>query len=313
MDLRATILRIERISMNDGAGLRTVVFFKGCPLRCAWCAAPESQHPDPELYYKKEACTGCGRCTAVCPEGALFMRNGALCRDKELCSKCFRCVLACPSRALGVYGREMTVNQVFKEILKDEIFFFHSGGGVTLSGGDVLCYPEFAEKLLMECKDAAINTAAEMDLYGPFDRVERLLPWLDSFYADIKLMDPERHKTWTGVTNETILKNLRDADAQCRRNAIHARVPLIAGINDDEENLLATAEFCQGLHNCAELEFLPYHRLGLHGYEYLGREYPLGGLPAMPFEEAETRVRVLTKGRTWKFPVKISGREISAG
>lgn len=311
METKANILRIEKISPTDGEGLRTVVFFKGCPLRCAWCSTPESQRAEPELYYQRNRCVSCGRCAAACPEGALSLgEDGRVRRDRERCKDCFHCADVCPTRSLQIYGKEMTVKQVLREILKDEVFYFHSGGGVTLSGGDVLCYPDFAEELLRECKEAAINTSAELDMYGPYGRIERLLPWLDTFFADLKLMDPGRHKKWTGVSNEPILENLIRASRQCRKNAIHIRVPLIWDINDDRENILAAARFCSTLENCAELEFLPYHRLGQHSYEYLGRDYALEKLPAMNYEDAFSRVSFL-RGESWHFPIRISGRLIA--
>ena len=145
----ATILRIEHTSISDGEGMRTVVFFKGCPLRCAWCSTPESHLRNREVYYKKERCTGCRRCMSVCPQGALSVSpSGAMLRDHEKCTNCFACAEACLYGAMRIYGKEMTVEQVMKEIEKDQVFYFHSGGGVTLSGGDVLMQADFAEELL---------------------------------------------------------------------------------------------------------------------------------------------------------------------
>lgn len=261
----AWILRIERISPNDGKGLRTVVFFKGCPLRCKWCAAPESQKMKPE------SCLRAGRA--------------------------------------GIFGKEMTTAQVMKEIRKDEIFFYHSQGGVTLSGGDVLCQADFARELLMECKESEIHTMAELDMYGDFENVRKLLPWLDGFYADVKMMDSTLHKKWTGVGNESILENIKKAALICPPNTISIRVPLIWDINDGRENIQATARYCEELKSCRELEFLPYHSLGLSAYESLGREYELKHLPAMSFADAYEKVKLLKK-MDLSFPVKISGKVI---
>ena len=257
MNKKALILRIDRISTKDGKGLRTVVFFKGCHLRCAWCSTPESQLPIHEIYYRKDSCIMCGRCVTSCPEHALsFTKSGEeIVIDRKRCKKCFKCVKVCPTRARGVYGKEMTVAEVMKEIQKDEVFFFHSGGGVTLSGGDVLCQAEFARDLLSACKDSVINTCAELNMYGEYNKIKILLPYLDSFYVDIKMMDSNMHKKWTGVDNNTILENIKRASVDCKQNAIHVRVPLIGTLTTVGKNVLETAEFCRELTNCSELEF----------------------------------------------------------
>ncbi|MBR5429056.1 MAG: glycyl-radical enzyme activating protein [Firmicutes bacterium] len=283
MTLTAVILRIERISLNDGRGMRTVVFFKGCPLRCAWCSTPESQNGRPEVYYRQERCRLCGACVAACPEQALRQADDGsrLLRDPARCRGCFRCVEVCNYRAHLIYGRKMTVEQVMREIRKDEIFFFHSGGGVTLSGGDLLCQTDFAEALLRECIDSGIDTCAELDLYAVPSLVRRIVPLLDSCYADLKCLDTAVHKQWTGADNDLILANLRLTDRLCRPGRLTVRVPVVAGINDGADNIRRTAEFCDSLHNCGELEFLPYHRLGLHAYRQLQRPYLLEDRPPL--------------------------------
>lgn len=312
MERTATILRIEKISVNDGYGLRTVVFFKGCPLRCAWCSTPESQRFEPEVYYQRQKCVQCGRCVSACPAGALSLdgASGAVVRDTRRCKQCLACVNVCLPGAQNVYGKQMTVKDVMRQIQRDEVFFFHSGGGVTLSGGDVLCQAEFARDLLRECKESGIHTMAELDLFGDYERVAMLLPYLDAFFVDLKLMDPVQHKKWTGVDNATILANLRRSADACKKNAIHVRVPLIWGINDSWENLTATAAFCQTLPNCAELEFLPYHRLGQVTYEYLSRDFTLSSLPTMTVEDAMEKVSFL-KEENPSLPIKVSGRLLS--
>lgn len=310
-ELSAYILRIERISLSDGAGMRTVVFFKGCPMRCAWCSTPESQIAIPQVYYKKERCRGCGACVKACPSLALSLdpETHKVIRDVDKCTNCGRCVEVCNYHSQKIYGEEMTVSQVMKEIMKDELFYFHSGGGVTLSGGSALLYPDFAHELLLRCKELAINTAGEFAMYAPEYNVRQVVPLLDSFYVDVKSMDPEVHRRYTGRSNEKIQANIRLASQICKKDAIHARTPLIWDINDDRENIRKTAEFCASVENCSELEFLPYHSLGLHAYEELQRPYPLRRLKSMTVEEAVSKVDFLL-ARDWPFNIRVSGRLI---
>lgn len=313
MEQKGMILRIERLSLADGHGMRTVVFFKGCSLRCAWCSTPESQSGAREVYYMRERCVGCGACIPACPEGALrFGEDGQsakIVRDNGRCRQCFRCVDACNYRAQQIYGREMTIKQVMNEIQKDELFFFYSGGGVTLSGGDIFCQTEFARSLLDACQDACINTAAELDLFTTYENVKRIVPLLDMVYVDLKCMNPEKHKKWTGRDNAQILENVKRADEICRRRALHIRVPLVEGVNDDEENICATARFCMELQNCCELEFLPYHRLGLHAYRQLGRPYLLEEKAAMNRFDVYQKMGFLCE-ETFPFDIRISGMEV---
>lgn len=311
MKIDAQILRIERLSNTDGKGLRTVIFFKGCPLRCAWCSTPESQQTNREWYYKVDSCIQCGRCVEACPEKAISMSDdrSRIIRDISKCKNHYECVRICPTNSIGVYGKEMTLEEVMKIIRKDEIFYYHSGGGVTLSGGCVLTQSKFAKELLIACKDTFINTSAELEMHGSYKNIQELLPYLDTFYVDIKCMDPLLHKKWTGVDNDQILRNIKKASASCKKDALHVRVPLIWNINDDMENILKTAEFCNELDNCVELEFLPYHRLGTETYRNLNREYKLSSLPSMSDEEARERVEFLME-YTWPFDIKISGKEI---
>ena len=311
MELKANILRIERLSLSDGKGMRTVVFFKGCPLRCAWCWTPESQSGQREVYYMKERCTGCGACIQVCPEQALRRseKTGEIVRDHSRCKQCFQCVDACNYRAQQIYGKEMTVKEVMREIQKDEMFFFYSGGGVTLSGGDLFCQTDFAEALLEACDDACINAAAELDMFTSFENVKRIVPHLQMFYVDVKTMDPEKHKKWTGQDNACILENIRKADAICAPHSIHVRVPLVEGVNDDVENIRKTAQLCQELKNCQELEFLPYHRLGLHAYRQLGRKYQLEEHTSMSRWDVYQKMGFLCE-TDWTFDISISGLEV---
>ena len=308
MDLKANILRIERLSLSDGKGMRTVVFFKGCPLRCAWCSTPESQSGRKEVYYLEERCVGCGSCISSCPAKALSLnsKKGKILRDLTRCTNCMKCVDICNYRAHRIYGQEMTVKEVMKEILKDEMFFFYSDGGVTLSGGDIFQKTDFAEALLVACEDACISTAAEMDMFTTVENVRRIIPHLEMFYTDIKCMDSEKHKKWTGQYNERILENIREANHICAPKALHARLPLIENVNDDQENIYKTAKFCAELDNCTELEFLPYHRLGLHAYQQLYRPYLLNENKPMNRLDVYQKISFLFEEKL-PFDISISG------
>jgi pyruvate formate lyase activating enzyme len=195
-----------------------------------------------------------------------------------------------------------------RQIRKDEVFFYHSGGGVTISGGDVLLQADFARELLIACKNEEIHTAAELDLFGSYDEAAKLLPWLSEVFIDIKVMDPEKHFIWTGVRNTTILANAVRLAAEYR-GKLHIRVPLIPGVSDNSENIQKTVEFCRGLSKCEDLEFLPYHRLGTDTYQRIGRSCLFKDVPSMTREEAEKKVSFLCR-ENLPFPVKVSGKEI---
>ena len=275
LNLAGNILRIERASIHDGSGLRTVVFFKGCPLDCSWCSTPESKRFGFEKGFAYELCTSCGRCIEACPNNAISLNqvNQAVVTDRSLCNNCFSCAGVCPSHAIKPYGNKMTVSAVMDEVKKDEIFFYHSGGGITLSGGEPLRQSSFAAALLEESKMLGINTTVESCLYGNFSSIEKLLPWLDTIYVDIKQMDGAVHREWTGQDNQLILGNLVKIDRNYRSPSIIVRVPLVPGFNDSDENLLATLQFCKGLNNLKGIEVLPYHRLGIETYQYLDLDY----------------------------------------
>ena len=283
---QGTILRIERSSIHDGQGLRTVVFLKGCPLRCRWCSTPESQSPRPELGFVAGRCRGCGTCVKVCPAGAvsLAVESGKARFDRAKCRGCFECVSKCPAGALKKYGVPMTVEEVAAEISRDEVFYFHSGGGVTISGGEPLYQPRFTAEILRECKRLGIHTAIETCLFAPWDCVEAVLPWLDVLYVDIKLMDEGLHKRWTGAGNRLILENLRRIDGSFYNIEIIARIPLIPGVTDTDKNLSDAVEMLSRIKKLKDIELLPYHRLGIETYRNLGREYSLKDL-VPPSEE----------------------------
>lgn len=269
------VLRIERTSLHDGDGLRTVVFMKGCPLRCLWCSTPESQKQQKELGLRLYRCVSCGRCAKECPEGALQFLQGKLIKDKKRCNHCFACERVCPNAAWQIYGNNMSIEELMDEISKDEIFYFHSGGGVTFSGGEPLLQPEYVSTAMKKCHERGIQTAMESSLYAEWDRIELVLPHLDILFADIKVMDRESHIQAAGADNTIILDNLKRISAGGYPVSLYIRIPIIPGINNNEENLKSAVQFCDTLNNVKEIELLPYHRLGVDTYKSLNMDYKL--------------------------------------
>ncbi len=277
-----TILYFEKMALYDGQGLRTVVFFKGCPLECQWCSTPSSQRAQLQLGYNPERCTGCATCVTACPHEAIRSSEDGLTvvTDPERCQLCFTCVGACPARARRQYGQRVTAESVIKELEKDDIFYFHSGGGVTLSGGEPLLQLEFAKEILAGCRQRGFHTAIETSGFVPWPHFEQTLPFIDAVLIDIKVMDENVHKRVTGKSNATILENITKLDLDANPADLFIRIPLVAGINDSEENLQATVVFCKQLKKFKELHLLPYHRLGVETYRFLNRPYELEGLPS---------------------------------
>ncbi|MFP4482447.1 MAG: glycyl-radical enzyme activating protein [Thermovirgaceae bacterium] len=310
VNLTGMVLRFERTSMYDGDGLRTVVYLKGCPLQCEWCSTPESINPEPEIGYDLTSCTECHTCVEVCPENALkslHKGEGILLRN-ERCTACFRCIESCPTGALKAYGKKMNVEDVLGEIEKDEVFFFHSNGGVTLSGGEPLQQADFCREILKGCKQRGINTAMETSSFAPWDRYEENLPLLDTVYTDIKCFDSGRHEELTGVPNEAILENIKRIDASVYNVELVIRIPLVPGRNDSYENLEKTLEFCNNLKKIRYLELLPYHRFGVDTYGFLGLPYVLKGLDSASVAWAEEKAEALRKTGT-ALPIRVSGNE----
>jgi len=295
LETEGVVLRIERSSIHDGPGLRTVLFLKGCPLSCSWCSTPESQNKLPEKGYDGSRCAGCSTCVLNCPEGAITMVNGSIVTDAARCSSCFRCVDICPHNAQKGYGRVMTVKQAVEEISKDEIFFFHSNGGVTISGGECFLQPDFTASVLEHCHLRNIDTAVETSLLAPWKSIALSLPFVNSLYADIKHYSSERHKKLTGVGNQLIMANLNKLDQSQLSFRLHLRVPLIPGINDDDDNLAAIVSCAESLERVKDIEILPYHRLGTATYMFLARKYHLEDLDTPTVEYLDERLTFMSK------------------
>ncbi|WP_198368794.1 glycyl-radical enzyme activating protein [Roseomonas rosulenta] len=283
------VLNIQHFCTNDGPGIRTTVFLKGCTLRCAWCCNPESIRPKPELAFDVRKCIGekeCGLCLKECPEDALYVveADGKVRVNWDLCTDCGKCVPACPTEALFQFGREMTVEEVLAEVEQDAAFYQESGGGLTLSGGECTLQPEFSAALLAEARRRGINTAIETAGNVPWDYFQQVLQHVDIVMHDHKLTDPGRHKRWAGVSNARILENFRRAYTTFPQTRFVARTPVIPGVNDDEEHIRSVLAFIRPYPNVVDYQLLPYHRYGEGKYGFLGRVYALKDFPSVPAE-----------------------------
>lgn len=284
-----TVFDTQRFSVNDGPGIRTIIFLKGCPLRCAWCSNPESQKMTPELMYRENLCIHCGKCTRVCQYDAIGPQYKYFV-DREKCVNCGECALVCPTSALVMKGKTMTVEEVIKIAKKDESYYWNSGGGITLSGGEALTQPKFAKEIFKAAHAQGWNTALETEGYTTEDIIRDVIPHVDTVLLDIKAYHPDIHKKWTGVDNENIKKN-----AKIIQNLAHTiiRVPTIPGVNADKEEFTEIVKFVAGLENVNELHILPYHRYGEAKYKALGMEYPMDGVKTPDDEYIEELKKIV--------------------
>ncbi len=275
------VFNLQRYSLHDGLGIRTVVFLKGCPLQCRWCSNPESQRYRPELAYNRSKCIGCEacyRCQAVCEYDAVAKSpDGTMILNRDKCRQCRRCVDQCPSKALHTFGRQMTVADILKVVEADSAFYMRSGGGLTISGGEPLMQADFVISLLKETKKRRIDATIETCGYAPWADLSRVGAYLKTIIFDIKSMDPNKHKEFTGLNNDLILSNLTGLRSAYPQLQILVRTPLIPGFNDTEQDIGAILDFIAGWPNTS-YELLPYHRLGQQKYSYLGRDYPMGNI-----------------------------------
>ena len=295
------IFNIQRYSINDGPGIRTTVFLKGCPLNCWWCQNPESQLSGQEMIFWGDRCIGCGACSTICPSGAIQIKNGIPITEKEKCILCGKCIEKCPAIAREIIGEKLTAEEVIKEIEKDLVFYEESGGGATFSGGEPLRQPEFLEGLLSGCREKKIHTAVDTSGYISWEILNKINPKVDLFLYDLKLMDNERHKKYTGVSNEIILENLEKLSSV--RNNIFIRFPVIPGINDDYQNIRKLGEFLSSL-EITQVNLLSYHYIGKDKYRRLGSAYKLATTQP-PSKEKLSEVSAIL--RKFNLNVKLRG------
>lgn len=267
------IINIQKFSVHDGDGIRTTVFFKGCSLNCWWCHNPESQNFGPELLYNAERCVHCSRCVEVCPQHGIHEKNGLFLADRSKCDACGTCTDACLVNAREICGNTYSVRDLVKELEKDRQFYEESGGGVTLSGGEVMLQDiDYLESLVKQLHKRGFNIAIDTCGFAPWSSYERILPYVDTFLYDIKLMDPARHKKYIGQDNALILENLKKLNAANAR--INLRLPLIDPVNTSEQDIADVISFLKENHiRIVKTNLLPYHNTGSHKYEKLGEAY----------------------------------------
>jgi len=299
--MEARIINIQKYSVHDGPGIRTTIFFKGCPLRCWWCHNPESISPQEEIMLCKDKCTGCGRCVKRCAQEAIELKNGDPFVDLEKCISCGKCAEFCISEAKEHVGKSVHMDELMFQIRKDMTFYEESGGGVTFSGGEPLMHSDFLKAVLGRCRDLKINTTVDTCGYTSWENFEKIADDVDLFLYDLKIYDDEKHIKYTGVSNKKILENLKKL-SELGKN-IYVRMPIIRGINDNDEHIDKSIEFLSNL-NILQVNVLPYHKLGMDKYDRLTMEYKLAG-DEKP--EAERMAEIEEKFRDAGIKVKIGG------
>ena len=288
-DAEGLIFDVDTFAVHDGPGIRMAVYLKGCPLACRWCHSPESISPEPEIIFAGDRCTGCGLCEAACPQGCHTLSNGGHAFERERCIACGRCVGECPSGALAVKGERVAAEAIVAKAERLRPFFEHSGGGVTLTGGEVAMQADFAAAILAGCQARGIHTAIETSGACSWERLEGLLAHTDLVLYDLKLIDDDAHRRWTGASNRQILDNA----SRLRDREVQVRVPLIPGITDTEANLRGLFAFMAdaGLMRAA---LLPFNPSAAAKHEWLGLDYEIAGEP-QSHEQLEALARLARK------------------
>ena len=267
----ALVTNIQRFSLDDGDGIRTTIFFKGCHLGCPWCHNPECMNPQKELQFEEPCCTTCGECRSVCESGVFSLLDGGLHISREKCRLCGNCVRVCRQEALKITGKEYTVEEILREVLKDRNFYKNSGGGVTLSGGEPLLQQEFVLRLLERLKDEGIHTAIDTSGCVSQENLRQIAGLADLFLLDIKAFSPELHKNLTGIDNSLVLESLDTLTRSGSR--IYIRIPLVAGVNDAKGEIASIAGILAKNTRADLVELLAYHALGASKYASLGKVY----------------------------------------
>ncbi|APC84184.1 choline TMA-lyase-activating enzyme [Clostridium botulinum] len=306
IERKARIFNIQKYNMYDGDGIRTLVFFQGCPLRCKWCANPEGLEKKYRVMLKSNLCVNCGACVSACPVGIHTISNKTLKHEVNRdidCIGCGKCKEACLKSAISIVGEEKTISELLKIVEEDRTFYEMSGGGVTLGGGEVLMQPEAATSLLMACKQEGINTAIETCGYTNLETILKVAEFVDLFLFDIKNINSDRHHELTGVRNERILENLQELLK--KKYNVKIRMPLLKGINDSQDEIEKTMEFLlpyKDYKNFKGIDLLPYHKMGVNKYNQLGMEYPIKDDPSLKNEDLD---RIEGWIKKYDLPVKV--------
>lgn len=305
IERKAFIFNKQKYNMYDGPGVRTLVFFKGCPLRCKWCSNPEGLERKYQIMFKPTTCVSCGSCVPVCPQKIhSISSSGEHIIDRSIdCIGCGQCVEACIPEALKVAGEQVPISELLEYVEQDRAFYDQSGGGVTLGGGEVTSQPEAAINLLQACKQEGLHTAIETCGYTKKETIHRFAEYVDLFLFDLKHIDPDRHFELTGVRNEMILENLEELIM--KRNHVKVRMPMLKGINDSEAEIRGVIEFLKPFRefkNFEGIDLLPYHKLGVNKYVQLGMDYPIEGDPSLDDADLD---RIEGWIREYDFPVSV--------
>ncbi len=283
--MKGIITSLQRMSIHDGPGIRTVVFMKGCNMHCKWCHNPETWSSRKQLQYIQEKCINCYKCVQVCPNQVISITSSSIAIDYRQCVSCGICVEACCTKALSMVGREVTVNDLWEEIKKDVPYFNSSGGGITISGGEPLLQKDFVKQFLAHCKKNHIHTAIETNLSLGWEVIEELIPLTDLWMCDFKIYESEKHKEWTGIENTVIIKNITQLSE--KSVSLLVRTPVIPEINDTEEEIRNICQLLAPFSNTLSYELLGFHTLGFNKYESLGMKNELEGKECLSTQRLE--------------------------
>lgn len=276
------VFNIQRFSIQDGPGIRTTVFLKGCNLRCFWCHNPESLEKKPQIQYFQQKCIQCGKCLLCCPVQAHQIIQGNKIFDRDKCIQCGNCAENCYAEALVMTGKETEIEEVMAEILRDELFYKNSGGGVTFSGGEPFLQKDFLKELLIRCKEEGLHTAVESALNISWETLQEIKPYIDLFLVDIKVMDEKMHQAVTGASNNKILQNLKMLAKEAVN--LRIRIPVIPGVNDNLNEMDKIADFLKELKGVHNVELMPYHSMAQGKYESLAMDNKSKGYTPPPEE-----------------------------
>lgn len=283
------IFNIQKFSINDGPGIRTVVFFKGCPLHCKWCANPESQLAKIQILWDKKKCLHCHHCLEICPSKSIFFKDDNIFIDTNKCTLCKQCINTCPQKALTSEGEIKTVQQVLDIVLQDEVFYEESDGGITLSGGEFLMQTQFAEELLIAAKEKNLHTCCETTGFCTPEKFQHIIQYIDYILFDLKHWNSQKHLEGTGVDNKLILTNMKYAISTGKK--VLPRIPVIPKFNDSLED---AKRFCKVLHDVGsnQCQLLPFHQFGENKYHLLNKKYTYENQPALHREDLQDYLQI---------------------